>query len=85
MVGTEKPCLSPDPDSGVTFTCPSTKLQYHLRLGGLRNGKCKNVQRSQAMLTLSTGMRLNAGYSGSTNGKPVGPHSAFRCTFIRAI
>jgi len=86
MVGAEKPCPSPDPDAlVVTFTCPSTKQQYHLRLGGMRKGMTTNVQLSRAMLTLSTGRHLSAGYSGGTDSNPVAPHCAILGTSIRTM
>jgi len=64
---------------------PSTKQQYHLRLGGMRRGMTTNVQLSRAMLTLSTGRHLSAGGYGSTDSNPVAPHSATMGTSIRTM
>lgn len=44
-----------------------------------------NVRRSQQTLMLSTGRRLNAGCSGSTDWKRVSPHSAIMGTSTRTM
>ena len=66
---------------------PTTRTgrHRHFGLGEMQKGTNTNVQLSRAMLTLSTGRRLNAGCSGSTDWKPVSPHSATTGTFIRTM